>query len=91
MPNKPCCSTKECCKIDAVVSVDAKGQIVLPKELRQKANINPNDKIAIIAFEQDNEVKCIVMLKADALQDTVKSMLGPVFQNVFKVDGKENE
>jgi antitoxin PrlF len=90
MPNKECCS-KECCKIDAVVSVDAKGQIVLPKELRQKANINPNDKLAVIAFQQGDEVKCIVMLKADALQETVKNLLGPVFQNIFKLETKENE
>ena len=38
-------TTKECCRIDAVVSVDAKGQIVLPKDLREKANIKPNDKL----------------------------------------------
>jgi len=29
---------KECCKIDAIVSVDPKGQIVLPKELRKSKN-----------------------------------------------------
>lgn len=90
MPNKECCG-KDCCKIDAVVSIDAKGQIVLPKDLRQKANINPNDKLAVIAFERNNEVCCIIMLKVDALEDTIKNMLGPVFQTLFKVDGKEHE
>jgi hypothetical protein len=38
------CYNKECCRIDAVVTVDAKGQIVLPKDLREKAKIKPNDK-----------------------------------------------
>jgi len=83
MTEKDCC-TKECCKIDAVVTVDAKGQIVLPKELREKAKIKPNDKLAIIGFQRDSEVCCIVMLKVDALEDTVKNLLGPVFKNVFQ-------
>jgi antitoxin PrlF len=83
MASKECC-TKECCKIDAVVSVDAKGQIVLPKDLREKANIKPNDKLAIIGFQRDQEVCCIVMLKVDALENTLKEMLGPIFENVFK-------
>ncbi len=77
-------SIKECCKIDAVVSVDAKGQIVLPKNLREKANIKPSDKLAVIGFERDNEVCCIIMLKADALENTVKNMLGPIFKNIFQ-------
>jgi len=78
------CNNKECCRIDAIVSVDAKGQIVLPKDLREKADIKPNDKLAIIGFQRDNQVCCIIMLKVDALESTVKSMLGPVFKNVFQ-------
>ncbi len=83
MTEKDCCN-KECCKIDAVVTVDAKGQIVLPKELREKAKIKPNDKLAIIGFQRDCEVCCIVMLKVDALENPVKNLLGPVFKNVFQ-------
>ncbi len=83
MSIKECCN-RECCKIDAIVTVDAKGQIVLPKDLREKAKIKPNDKLAIIGFQRDNEVCCIVMLKVDALEDTIKNLLGPVFKNVFQ-------
>ena len=83
MADKECCN-KECCKIDAIVTVDAKGQIVLPKDLREKAKIKPNDKLAVIGFQRDTEVCCIVMLKVDALEDTIKNLLGPVFKNVFQ-------
>ncbi len=82
MTSKECCN-KECCKIDAVVSVDSKGQIVLPKDLRERAKIKPNDKLAVIGFERNSEVCCIIMLKVDALESTVKNMLGPVFRNAF--------
>ena len=88
MTNKEC-SNKECCRIDAVVSVDAKGQIVLPKDLREKAKIKPNDKLAIINFERNNEVCCIMMVKVDALEATVKNMLGPVFKNVLQSEGEK--
>ena len=90
MTSKENCN-KECCKIDAVVTVDAKGQIVLPKDLREKAKIKPNDKLAIIGFQRDNEVCCIVMLKVDALETTVKNLLGPVFKNVFQSEVEKNE
>ena len=79
-------SGKECCKIDAIISVDAKGQIVLPKDLREKAKIKPNDKLAVIGFERDGEVCCIIMIKADALGSTVKKMLGPVFKEAFQAE-----
>lgn len=77
-------TNKECCKIDAIVSIDAKGQIVLPKDLRERAKLQANDKLAVIGFERDNEVCCIIMLKADTLGSTVKNMLGPFFKEVLK-------
>ena len=79
---------RECCKIDAVVTVDAKGQIVLPKDLRERADIKPNDKLAIIGVERDDMVCCIVMMKADALGDQVKCMLGPILNGAFGNKGE---
>jgi antitoxin PrlF len=72
------------CRIDAVISMDAKGQIVLPKDLREKANFKPNDKIAVVACEKDGEVCCIMMLKADKLQAAVTKTLGPLLKGVTK-------
>ena len=81
-------NNRECCKIDAVVTVDAKGQIVLPKDLRERANIRPNDKLAVIGVERDGSICCIVMMKADALGSTVKGMLGPIFKEAFAQGGE---
>jgi AbrB family looped-hinge helix DNA binding protein len=81
-------NNKECCKIDAVVTVDAKGQIVLPKDLREKANIKPNDKLAIMGVEREGSIYCIVMIKADTLGSTVKGMLGPIFKEAFAQGGE---
>ena len=70
------------CRIDAVVSMDVKGQIVLPKDLREKANFKPNDKIAVVACEKDGEVCCIMMIKAERLIGTVSKTLGPLLKGV---------
>ena len=34
-----------CCKVEAITSVDERGQMVLPKEIRNKAKIRPGEKI----------------------------------------------
>jgi antitoxin PrlF len=72
------------CRIDAVVTMDVKGQIVLPKDLREKANFKPNDKIAVVACEKDGEVCCITLLKAERLTGAVTKTLGPLLKGVTK-------
>jgi AbrB family looped-hinge helix DNA binding protein len=72
------------CRIDAVVTIDAKGQIVLPKDLREKANIKPNDKLALVACEKNGEVCCITMVKAEKLVGAVTKALGPLLKSVTK-------
>jgi len=74
----------KCCKVDAVVTIDLKGQIVLPKDVREKAKLKPNDKLAVIGCERDGETCCIIMVKAEELGDTIRGFLGPMLQEVFK-------
>lgn len=81
-------SSKEgCCKVDAVVTMDSKGQIVLPKDLRERAKLKPNEKLAVIGCESDGEMCCIVMVKAEKLGNSVKIMLGPVLKDIFEPKG----
>jgi AbrB family looped-hinge helix DNA binding protein len=69
-------------RIDAVITMDAKGQIVLPKDLREKANIKPNDKIAVVACEKEGEVCCIMMIKAERFAGAVTKTLGPLLKGI---------
>jgi len=41
-----------CCQMEGVISVDQRGQIAIPKELRDKANIRAGDKLAVISCEE---------------------------------------
>jgi antitoxin PrlF len=45
-----------CCRIEAIVTVDPKGQIVLPKTLREKAGFRTDEKIALITFGNEGKV-----------------------------------
>ena len=72
------------CRIDAVVTMDAKGQIVLPKDLREKANFKPNEKLALVACEKNGEVCCITVVKAEKLVGAVTKALGPLLKSVTK-------
>ena len=72
------------CQIEAIVSIDAKGQIVLPKDLREKANLKPNDKIAVVACEKEGQVCCIMMVKAERFRGALSETLGPLLKGVIE-------
>jgi bifunctional DNA-binding transcriptional regulator/antitoxin component of YhaV-PrlF toxin-antitoxin module len=79
----------EVCRIDAVITMDAKGQFVLPKDLRDKANMKANDKIAVVACEKDGEVCCIMMIKAEKLVGAVTKTLSPLITPITKPETKK--
>jgi len=75
---------KECtsCSVESMVSVDERGQMVLPKEVRDKANIRAGDKLALVSCEKNGKTYCIFLIKADELTGMVKGMLGPVMKEM---------
>ncbi len=72
------------CKVESIVSVDERGQMVLPKDLREKAKIKPGDKLAVVSMERNGKVCCLSLIKAEEFDGMVKSMLVPVIDEVFK-------
>jgi antitoxin PrlF len=72
------------CQVQSLVSVDERGQMVLPKAVREKAKIHPGDKLALISWEKKGEFYCIILIKAEELGDMVKDFLGPVISNSSK-------
>ena len=71
-------------RIEAIVSVDERGQMVLPKELRQRAGIGPGDKIALVAFEDQGDLCCISFFKVDDLSGMVREKLAPMMQGALE-------
>jgi AbrB family looped-hinge helix DNA binding protein len=73
-----------CCKVEAIVTVDDRGQMVLPKELRDRAGIQAGDKLAIVGLERYGKTCCISLIKIEEVTEMVKSMLGPVMKEIFQ-------
>jgi AbrB family looped-hinge helix DNA binding protein len=71
-----------CCKVESIVSVDERGQMVLPKDLRDKAKIRAGDKLALISWDKEGEICCLYLIKADSLGERVKDFLGPMMKEV---------
>jgi AbrB family looped-hinge helix DNA binding protein len=61
-----------------VVGVDERGQMVLPKEIRERSGIKPGDKLAVVTWEQGGGCPCILLIKTEELAGMVKNMLGPM-------------
>jgi AbrB family looped-hinge helix DNA binding protein len=66
------------CTVEAVLSVDERGQMVLPKDVREKAGIKTGDKLALISLDKNGSVCCLALMKAENLSSMVKDMLGPL-------------
>ena len=83
--NSDCCSPESgsCCRVEALVSIDERGQMVLPKELREKAGIQPGGKLALTIWERDGRMCCITMTKVEELADMVKATLGPLMKEII--------
>ena len=78
-----CCEPENNCKIESIVTVDERGQMVLPKELREKAKIKTGDKLAVTTWHKDGKICCIALMKVKDLVGMVKDRLGPVVKEIF--------
>ncbi|MEM3511488.1 MAG: HgcAB-associated protein [Candidatus Jordarchaeales archaeon] len=85
-----CCDDLSCYgqpgvfRVEAVVSVDARGQIVLPKDVREKAGIHSGDKLAVVSWERDGKICCISLIRASDIVEMVKKMLGPMVRELVR-------
>jgi AbrB family looped-hinge helix DNA binding protein len=69
------------CKVEAVLSVDDRGQMVLPKDIREKTGIRTGDKLALISWEKNGSICCLALMKVENLSGMVKDVLGPLMHD----------
>lgn len=72
---------EKCCKVESVISIDERGQLVLPKEIRDNAGIQAGDKFAVIPWEKDGQLYCISLMKVEQLADSLRSVLIPLLRD----------
>jgi len=71
--------------VEAILSCDDRGSLVLPKDIRKKLNIESGEKLALlkIAAEGDDQF-FLTLIKANALESLIKKFLSPVMKELIK-------
>ena len=77
----PSCCDESVCQIESLITVDERGQMVLPKEVRDKAKIKAGDKLALISWTRGDEVLCFSLMKSETLGSFVKGYIGPIMDH----------
>src|SRR6266481_4546794 len=79
-----CCGLPgiDACRVEAVVNVDARGQMVLPKDVRVKAGFAPDQKLAVVSWTRGDDVCCVTLLKAGELENAVRRAYGPLLADL---------
>jgi antitoxin PrlF len=67
-----------CCAVDAIVTVDERGQMVLPKDVRQKAGIGAGEKLAVVTMKKDGRVCCVSLIKVEEMAGLVEELIQPL-------------
>ncbi len=70
------------CCVESFVSVDARGQMVLPKEVRRLAGVKAGDRLAVVVWRQGKAHCCLCLFKADALAAMTRRLLGPMVKDL---------
>ncbi|HTY91190.1 MAG TPA: HgcAB-associated protein [Methanocella sp.] len=70
-------------RVEAVISVDERGQMVLPKEVREKVGIKAGDKLVVISRKDGDTICCISLIKTDYFMRVLSDKLGPVMNELL--------
>jgi antitoxin PrlF len=74
---KKCCSAPPTAsyQIEAIVSIDERGQMVLPKETRARAGIQAGDKLALVGWRKGDRVCCLSLIKVDEMSEMLGELV----------------
>lgn len=70
--------------VEAIVSCDDRGQLVLPKEIRKRLKILSGDKLALLNISNENDDFFLTLIKANALEGLIRNYMSPVMKDVIK-------
>ena len=77
-----------CCQIEAVVSLDERGQIIIPKDVRKKFKLAAGEKFALMSCGDSSDSGapcCFTLMRTDQLKGMVQQALSPMFSEI--IDG----
>ena len=86
---EPCCgngderSRRQAISVEGVATVDERGQMVIPKAIRERMGLSPGDKLAISVMESGGRPCCLTLVRTEDLADRVRDILGPAIDDIM--------
>jgi AbrB family looped-hinge helix DNA binding protein len=87
---EPCCgdgdalkAPKQTIRVEGVASIDDRGQMVIPKAIRDRMGLKAGDKLAISVMESDGKPCCLTLIRTEELADRVRDILGPAINDIL--------
>ena len=70
--------------VEAIISCDDRGSLILPKDIRKKLKIKAGEKLALLNIGNENDEFFLTLIKVNALEDLIKKFMTPVMKEVIK-------
>jgi antitoxin PrlF len=78
MQEQCCLPSQDNFELEAVISFDERGQIVLPKEVRAKFNLEAGEKFALVSCSQNGELCCFHIIKTQKLSQSIGKLVNTI-------------
>ncbi|MDH5717956.1 MAG: HgcAB-associated protein [Spirochaetia bacterium] len=71
---------QECCNVESILTIDERGQLVIPKEVREKSGIKAGDKLVLSSVWGKDSLCCFTLIKAESMSNMVENYVSPAFE-----------
>ncbi len=61
------------CYVEAIISMDDRGQIVIPKNIRDKLGFTSSEKLVLISWTKNNKVESVSIMRNDVFSEIVNN------------------
>lgn len=62
-------------ELEAVISFDERGQLILPKDVRAKFGLEAGEKFALISCSENGRLCCFHIIKTNMLNQTISNLV----------------
>jgi bifunctional DNA-binding transcriptional regulator/antitoxin component of YhaV-PrlF toxin-antitoxin module len=62
-------------KVEAILAIDARGQILIPKDVREQAQMNVGDKLALISHIYEEKICCLYLIPVNDLSTRTTELM----------------
>ncbi len=62
-------------EVEAVLTIDSRGQIVIPKDVRIRAGINDGDTLVLVSQRNGEKICCLSLVSANVFSDKMPGLI----------------